>query len=277
MSSEDYCQNAYEAYFQKFQTDHPNNDVRKARKYAIGQTILSAIKKYPQEDPVSLWQYVKKAHYKNFLGFDVNLSDETIEKIISARQSWVKSSGHAFEENIKEECNNALKDTDIVVLLQRDLTPLIKKQKLSNFQHDIDWLKKECEEDVFDLFVATKLDDEMYKVWGVIQAKTSIRDRVSRDREPSIRAMKEKFWSVIFDFDASFLHQPKFIAMVNGGSQEFVDNGWHSAYTYEKGYVNGRIKYIGDNMEVFLHDAIDAEPHFNGEQRSFVSRKYPFM
>ena len=47
------------------------------------------------------------------------------------------------------------------------------------------------------------------------------------DREPSIHAMQSFFGSVVFVLDGDFLRLPKFVSMINGGSEEFRENGWH--------------------------------------------------
>lgn len=270
----DFCDRTYSEHFNYYINNHPRNANidRDARRYAIIQTAIAAREKYDMLQPSEVWRYVQKSHILKYAGIDIE--PETIQLINSARQSWVKSSGHAFEEMVKKECNEALDETDIVILLQRDLTPLLAKGKVTNYTEDLHWLTEECKHDVFDLFVARMEDDDKVKVFGCIQAKTSIRDRVTRDREPSIRAMEKKFWSIIFIFDDSFLQMPKFISMVNGGSQEFVENGWHVAYNYGD-FHNGRIKSLRGSMDNFVDDALAAEVAFNGERRAFVTTRYP--
>lgn len=270
-----FCENYYELVFGEYIAVHSRNDKmdRDARRKAIIETAIAAREKYSELPPSVIWRFVQKAHIKKYAGVDIDT--ETIELINSARQSWVKSSGHAFEEMVKKECNEALDQTDIVVLLQRDLTELLSTGKVSNYIEDLDWLREECRHDVFDLFVGRYEEKDKVKIFGCIQAKTSIRDRVTRDREPSIRAMERKFWSVIFIFDDGFLQMPKFISMVNGGSQEFPENGWHVAYNYGD-FHKGRIKSLRSGMDNFVEDAIAAEYAFNGERRSFVTTHYPF-
>lgn len=270
----DYCESTYNLHYDDFLREKKKcaDTERDARREAIIQTALDAREEYPAISPSVIWRFVQKAHIKKYAKIEID--PETVELIMSARQSWVKSSGHAFEEMVKKECNDALDETDIVVLLQRDLTNYLSQGKVQNYDLDIDWLKEECSHDVFDLFVAIQVDEEHIKVFGCIQAKTSIRDRVTRDREPSIRAMEKKFWSLIFIFDDGFLQMPKFISMVNGGSQEFPENGWHAAYNYGD-LSKGRIKSLKSGMDEFVNDAIKAENDFNGERRAFVTTHYP--
>lgn len=270
-----FCDLAYNTNYESFisSAGGTNNQIeRDARRNAIIQTAIQAREKFEDLQPSTIWRFVQKAHIKRFAGVDIE--PETIELILSARQSWVKSSGHAFEEMVKKECNDALDETDIVVLLQRDLSDLLERNCITNYDEDLKWLKEECKHDVFDLFVARMEDGDNFKVFGCIQAKTSIRDRVTRDREPSIRAMERKFWSLIFIFDDGFLRMPKFVSMVNGGTQEFEENGWHAAYNYGDFEV-GRIKSLRRGMDTFVTDAVQAEMAFNGERRAFVTTRYP--
>ena len=93
---------------------------------------------------------------------------------------------------------------------------------------------------LFDLFAITTFNDKQF-CFGCVQCKTSIRDRVTRDREPSIHAMNSYFWSVVFVLDGEYLRNPKFQYMVNGGSKEFPTNGWHGMYDVSASFNIGRI------------------------------------
>lgn len=273
----EFCKESYLKYMEEYMEGRKRNDeeIKHSRKYAIMQTLLAAMDKFDSVSPTYIWKRVNIAHIYSYANIEIEPS--TVDLILSARQSWVKSSGHAFEEMIKVDCNKHLQDTDIRVLLQKDLTILIKEKKLTNFPQDIKWLEEECKHAVFDLFVAIEQDNGFYKVFGCVQAKTSVRDRVTRDREPSIRAMEKKFWSIIIILDAEFLHQPKFVAMVNGGNQEFEENGWHTAYTYEEGFNEDRIRYMGKDLNNFVADIKKAKEAFNGEMRALVTTKYPHI
>lgn len=272
----DYCRQAYSEFCSDYLKGKKDtlNSRRAARKFAIGATALSAMKQFPIVDPELIWKAISRSHMFEFAGVD--LEPEKLDLVVSARQSWVKSSGHAFEAMVKQECNDSLKGTDILVLLQKDLSEKIKKDKISNGSMDIQWLKQQCKTDVFDLYICKK-DGEKLRVFGCIQAKTSVRDRVGRDLPASKVAMEKHFWSIIFIFDAEFLHQPKFRAMVNGNENydEYKENGWHRAYSYEAGFNDDRIRYIGTELESFASDARAAAIDYTGENRSWLTRKYP--
>ena len=59
----------------------------------------------------------------------INVDEQTVAKVISAEQSWRKSSGHTFEELIKELANLSLQGTNVAILLQKDFNLLIKAVK----------------------------------------------------------------------------------------------------------------------------------------------------
>ena len=271
-----FCEMSYRLCYNHYLSDKTDTESNqaKARKYAIGKTASEAMLRFPDLEPNEIWKIISKIHVKWYC--QLELEPEVVEKILSARQSWVKASGHAFEEMVKEECNKSLRETDIIVLLQRDLSALLKKNKITNLSRDITWLKDVCAQETFDLFVCKKEEGGFFRVFGCVQAKTSVRDRVTRDREPSIVAMSKKFWSIVFVFDADFLHQPKFIAMVNGDHAYGYDtNGWHFAYSYDSSFNEGRIRYVGEGLSVFVSDAITASHKFTGEERAFRTSDYP--
>ena len=136
------------------------------------------MEKYPSVEPAAIWRGIYEIHVHRKSGID---DAEIIDKVIKADQSWKKSSGHAFEEMVKLLANAALEGTNIEILLQRDLNTLVKAGELANEPRDISWLKEQIASSVFDLY-ATYKDGEKRFCFGCIQSKTSIRDRVTRDR-----------------------------------------------------------------------------------------------
>ena len=216
-----------------------------AQKYAIKQSIIHGMQEFP--DHISLlWHSIYEAHVYRKSG----ISDlRVIQEVVSADQSWKKSSGHAFEEMIKELATLAMGDLPIQFILQRDLNTLIKAGEIANEPRDISWLKEQIKGNIFDLFVVTTYQDKLYCI-GCVQCKTSIRDRVTRDREPSIHAMSSYFWSIVFVLDGEYLKNPKFQHMVNGGSKEFPTNGWHGMYDVSASYNLGRIYPLDMNFDI---------------------------
>lgn len=247
-----------------------NSDFDKeAQKAAIKNTITAALRKFPDEDVPELWKSIYRAHLFRKSG----ISDiDTIERVISADQSWKKSSGHAFEEMIKELASLALFDSGIELVLQRDLNTLIKANEIANEPRDISWLREQIKANIFDLYSIVSIDDRKY-CFGCIQAKTSIRDRVTRDREPSIHAMQSFFWSIIFVLDGEFLRLPKFMNMVNGGSEEFPENGWHSMYVMSLKAQNDRVYPLSMDFDIFRSHALQAAEKWKN-QRQWLDRSW---
>ena len=238
---------------------------REAQKSAIRLTITKALRKFQNESVAELWSAIYRAHLFRKSG----ISDlETIDKVISADQSWKKSSGHAFEEMIKELASLALHGTGIEIVLQRDLNTLIKANELANEPRDISWLKEQIKANIFDLYGILTIEDRKY-CFGCVQAKTSIRDRVTRDREPSIHAMQSFFWSVVFVLDGDFLRLPKFVNMINGGSEEFPENGWHGMYVLSAKEINDRIYPLTMDFEIFKNHAVQAAEQWQKRRQWF--------
>lgn len=257
----EYCLSEYKTLFEcKLLELAPSIKIeerkRIAQKQAIRESSINAMKEFPDIEPSLLWKTIYIAHVYNVSGI---VDSKIIDSVISADNSWKKSSGHAFEEMIKELGNLSLRNHGIELLLQRDLSLLLKGSKISNEVRDISWLKEQVASSVFDLYLAFRQDNNEYKVFGCVQSKTSIRDRVTRDREPSIIAMKAYFLSVAIVLDGSFLKLPKFKHMVNGNSQEYEINGWHGMYVLSNEQVElDRIHKIDIAMEKFVDDVVEA-------------------
>lgn len=154
-----------------------------AQKEAIQQATIDSMRNFPDVEPADIWKAVYEVHVHRKSGID---DAETIAKVISADQSWKKSSGHAFEEMIKFLASAALEGTGIQIVLQRDLNILIKAGEINNEPRDISWLKEQIRGGVFDLYALVTREDGKTFCYGCIQSKTSVRDRVTRDREPSL-------------------------------------------------------------------------------------------
>ena len=237
-----------------------------AQKEAIKQTTVRTMRAFPNEEPANIWKAVYEVHIHRKSGID---DAATIERVVSADQSWKKSSGHAFEEMIKLLGNTALDGTGIEILLQRDLNILIKAGEIANEPRDISWLKEQIKASVFDLYAVVTKDDGRKYCYGCIQSKTSVRDRVTRDREPSLQAMASYFWSTIIVLDGDFLRLPKFISMVNGGTTEHPTNGWHGMYVFSEQYSDGRIYSTDLDFKNFKEHAISAAQYWLTQRQWF--------
>lgn len=242
---------------------------KEAQKSAIRCCIIEGLKYFKNPCVSQLWNAIYQVHLfrKSGIG-DI----ETIQKVISAEQSWKKSSGHAFEEVIKELSSLSLKEYGIEIILQRDLNILLKNDELKNEPRDLSWLREQVKGNIFDLYCIVN-DKENKYCFGCVQCKTSIRDRVTRDREPSLHAMESFFWSVAFVLDGDFLKLPKFKYMVNGGSKEFPSNGWHGMYVLSEKEIQDRIYPLTIDFEIFINHALQASKQWL-EQRQWFNKTW---
>ncbi len=241
-----------------------------ARRKAIDKAFIESLVRYEgkvnQED---LWAAIADTHKMAVAGLDkYGLSlDEQLDVIhnsLSAHQSWIKSSGHAFERYISNTANDDLEKNEIRFVLQKELTQMIKGNMLSNTPEDIEGLNNWGKD--FDLYAIQTIHGESH-VFGCIQSKTSIRDRVGRDVGFSKNAMDGLFWSVAITFDGSFLNMPEFINMVNGGGS-YTSNGWHGMYAFSGiDASNGRIYKTDKNLKIFTEHSIIAAKQFISDRR----------
>jgi hypothetical protein len=236
-----------------------------AQKEAIKTATIDGIRAYNDVEAALIWRAVYETHVHRKSGID---NADTISRVVAADQSWKKSSGHAFEEMCKILGTAALCEHGIEIILQRDLNTLIKAVELDNEPRDISWLKEQIKASIFDLFAIIHKDNKKY-CFGCIQSKTSIRDRVTRDREPSIQAMKSFFWSTCIVLDGDFLKLPKFSHMVNGGTVEHEHNGWHGMYVFSKLHTGGRIYPIDLDFKNFKEHAIRAANYWLTQRQWF--------
>ena len=243
-----------------------------SQKEAIKFATMEGLKRFPDIEASVIWRTVYETHVHRKSGVD---DADVIAKVVSADQSWKKSSGHAFEEMLKLLGSDALRESGIELLLQRDLNALIKAKRLNNEPRDVSWLKEQIRASIFDLYVTVRAPEDKIFCFGCVQSKTSVRDRVTRDREPSMQAMQSFFWSTIIVLDGEFLKLPKFISMVNGGTSEHAENGWHGLYVFSEKFTKDRIYPIDLTFKNFKEHAVKAANYwltqrqwFNGQWRA---------
>lgn len=269
----EFCQSKYNEIYVEAYTNFLNGRTsqaaqtaaeRDAQKLAIKETLKQALARYaPANEAAELWRAIYVAHLKRKAGIaDLNVIDEEIiSKVISADQSWKKASGHAFESFISEVANPALAQHGVRFVLQRELSEMISSGNIHNDEVDMAWISQRIHTDVFDLYAISSWQNHNY-VFGCIQSKTSIRDRVTRDREPSQQAMNASFWSIAVALDGTFLALPKFQEMVNGGGADYEDNGWHGLYVMSNRYTLDRIYPVDSNLSLLVDHARQASESF---------------
>ena len=259
---QDFCNSSYRRHFEnKFNEFKNTENDDKARiisqKFAMKESFRESINTFPDHCPAIIWKYLHEAHISKLVG--INIPKEQIDQVISADQSWKKSSGHAFEEFLKDICNSKLLPYNLELLLQRDISELRNEGRLIAEDQDLDWLDEQLASSTFDLYLCIK-DELRFKIFGCVQAKTSIRDRVTRDREPSIQAMNSFYVSLAMVLDGEYLKNPKFQEMVNGGSSRYRENGWHAMYIFSKEPMIeiNRIKTLDSDLNPFIDDCRNA-------------------
>ena len=241
-----------------------------AQRKAIDKALVESLLKYsPMVSESDIWKQIGITHKINVADLDdfgIEKSEQSavIERCLSAHQSWIKSSGHSFERYISNIDNEALKKNEIRFILQSELTSMIKGNELTNTAEDIEGLKSWGKD--FDLYAIQSIHGDVH-VFGCIQSKTSIRDRVGRDVGFSNNAMDGLFWSAAITLDGAFLNMPEFIHMVNGGAS-YKSNGWHGMYAMSGiDSSNGRIYKVDDTMSLFVDHAIAAAKQFISDRR----------
>lgn len=241
-----------------------------AQRKAIDKALVEALLKYsPDVSESEIWKEIGLTHKLNVAQLDsFGILEEqqaaVIECCLSAHQSWIKSSGHSFERYISNINNEALKKNEIRFILQSELTYMIKNNMLDNTAEDIAGLQSWGKD--FDLYAIQSVHGDIH-VFGCIQSKTSIRDRVGRDVTFSHNAMSSLFWSTAVTLDGDFLNMPEFVHMVNGGGS-YRTNGWHGMYAMSGiNGVNGRIYKVDDSLSLFADHAISAAKQFISDRR----------
>ncbi|MGY6549449.1 MAG: BsaWI family type II restriction enzyme [Roseinatronobacter sp.] len=237
-----------------------------AQRHAISKSFEEALNVFNTFESDFIWRSIDAAHVKRKSG--KLIEPEVIEGVRSATQSWNKSSGHAFEQSFCSILNDLLKKSNLRFLLQKEVSSLVRGGRLSNAQRDIDTLRSWLSSSAFDVFaVYCDPNTEKVQIFGCVQCKTSIRDRVTRDREPSIQAMNAFFWSIAVVIDGSFLRLPKFEHMVNGGSDDYVNNGWHGMYTFSACGSKDRIFALEEKCEPLVTHIFKAHEAFTKDRQ----------
>ena len=241
-----------------------------AQRKAIDKVMVESLLQFsPEVSESELWSEIGMVHKLNVAGLSdfgipEELQEEVMKRCLSAHQSWIKSSGHSFERYISNIQNAALQENEIRFILPSELTKMIKENALTNTEEDIAGLSSWGKD--FDLYAVQSVHGDTH-VFGCIQSKTSIRDRVGRDVTFSHNAMDGLFWSAAVTLDGNFLNMPEFIHMVNGGGS-YSSNGWHGMYAMSGiSESNGRIYKVDDALQLFVKHAVEAAKQFIRDRR----------
>lgn len=223
-SEYDYCE---ERYMEAWNLVTANIDVnisdnkktsirREAQKNAIDKAFVECMAQFPEMEEEVLWSLISLAHKLNIAHLEEFELDrmqrfEVYSRCISAHQSWNKASGHSFERYISKISTPLMEENEVQFMLKSDVLKLIKANKIYNHEEDIDLIKEW--NDNFDLY-AVQTNHGKPHIFGCIQVKTSIRDRVGRDDQFSKNAMEKNFWVAEAVLNGDFFYMPKYYAMV---------------------------------------------------------------
>ena len=279
MDYKEYCTSTYNYMFeQKYLEDlagrtSQNAQVaseRKAQHQAILYTFETAIPEYSSSASITkIWNAIYRAHLLRKVNItDIDDLDEgVVDAIISGAQSWKKCSGHVFEEYVVRATKERLSAYNIRLVLQKELSQMISDGLISNDESD--QIPDIAHSDNFDIYAVVNVNGNNV-VFGCVQAKTSIRDRVGRDRDFSAEVMNKNFWSAAVVLDGTYLAMPKFEKMVNGGgTTQYSENGWHGMYVLSDAASNDRI-YEDKDLTFLVEDARQAAEKFTSARQRFT-------
>lgn len=261
---------SYDQYLQgKVSENAKKTSERSAQHDAMLITFQEAYDKFSSDvNAAQVWNAIYNIHLHRKAKIDnlSELNEEIIDSIISGAQSWKKCSGHVFEDYIVQSTAKRLMKYHVRFVLQKELAKMLREEKIGNESED--QLEELVRSDDFDIYALVDFN-EMNYVFGCIQAKTSIRDRVGRDRDFSIPVMERHFWSVAVALDGTYLAMPKFEHMVNGGGDtQYRENGWHGMYVMSNVTNNDRI-YYDKNLDLLIEDSRQAAKKFVSARQRF--------
>ena len=268
-----YCENQYMKKWRSININVPDDASeskkeaarRDAQKAAIDSAFIASLAKFPDTDEEIIWQLISTAHKMNLVQLQ-NIGIENLamrlmiyDRCVSAHQSWNKSSGHSFERFLSIISSEDMEKNEVRFLLKSDVTNLIKNNKIANTPGDLHLVNEWA--DNFDLYAVQTVHGETH-IFGCIQAKTSIRDRVGRDDQFSKLAMDAHFWVAEAVLNGSFFNMPKYYSMVNGGSITYPENNWHGVYTMTGVESEGRIYRTDISFSTMAKHAVSAAKIF---------------
>ncbi len=183
---------------------------------ALALSFNMLLVKFPHEEPGILWSILQKIYYQMYVG--VGFPTTIVDSFISASQSWVKTSGTAFEKIIIDKLTDLYPGVEI--LKPKKFNELVERKSVINSEK----FRKEKKEDDLLVVYSTPDGDKTYLI-GVIQTKTSVRDRLKEDPLHSKLMLEAGLWSVHITIDPDdFLSKPKYRGMAN------IEGIWHGVY-----------------------------------------------
>lgn len=235
------------------------------RRETIYKTFEKLMARHNAEHPGIIWRMVQKAHVYSYLEQEggnleqtikelgvepeiiaqLLLNDELIHTIESAMQSWKRASGIAWE-NFFEDALEIGQNVEVNVVNAQDMGKLlggghIETQKgVPTPLHIRDSGQKKYFTEIldkkdFDLYLLFYSDaHEKWRLFGLIQCKTSIRDRVKINAATSLDVMGNHLWSILLALDPD--------NFLRGQYYNMAQKNWHGVYMLDNTTkVDGRI------------------------------------
>lgn len=222
-------------YISGFDRANPNlhkKNISRHRTKTISKTMEVLVKDYPEIEPSLIWKNIEKAHIISYVSEFVKLPTSPLEasEIIpyllsgdilsvfnSAGQSWKRASGVAWEEFIKSNLLLSTIDVEIRILTPAEIKALLKGMPLETKDGELgklaspsqdkkeynEFLLKILDDKNFDLFLIYYVPAiRQWRLSGLIQCKTSIRDRLKINMKSSEEAMAKNLWSIVIAMDS---------------------------------------------------------------------------
>lgn len=83
--------------------------------------------------------------------------------------------------------------------------------------------------------------------------------------------------SIAFTLDGDYFKNPKFQHMVNGGTKEFPENGWHAMYDVSASIDDDRIYSLNIDFELLRAHAAQAAKAWTTQRQWFNNTWRPNM
>ena len=243
------------------------------KKEVISKTMESQMKNHPDIQPNIIWKEVHKAHLRNYIGnriqppnhplesdelFDYLLDGDTLELFSSAEQSWKRSSGVGWENFIRSTFDLSDLNLEVKILSAPEMNLLLSGSTLKNREgvpsklslplHDdaleseyVKFLHEILADSNFDLFLVQHMpyyDEPQWRLFGLIQCKTSIRDRLKINVKSSEEAMERNLWSILISMDADDFTK-------SGQYNKNAKSAWHGFYVLDNENVVDDSIYYG--------------------------------
>lgn len=246
------------------------SNISRYRTQTISKTMETLVKDYPDIEPSLIWKNIEKAHVINYVSGGVTLpttsldasevisyllNGDTLSVFNSAGQSWKRASGVAWEEFIKSNLFLSTPDVEIKILTPVEMKLLLQGEPLKNndgksiplaiptqdeksqLEYE-EFLMKILDDKNFDLFLVYYVPfTKQWRLFGLIQCKTSIRDRIKINMKSSEEAMGKNLWSIVIAMDSDGFTR-------NGQYNRGAKESWNGFYVLDNEQeVDGSIYY----------------------------------